>query len=164
MAAAGFYVSYHIITVSLSLDGLDQKSPSSVRLRQDPVKTPRSPRRNPSKVVLSSRPHRIFLLVSYNLKYVSTSVNLLLQLSPASAPNSAVIVTHLCTASTFFTLLSWLPTFFKDSFPDAKVREVPVGLHVFFFLLHLHVTVEPDGCCDALSVLFKYSVKSLQHI
>lgn len=34
---------------------------------------------------------------------------------------SAVIVTHLCTASTFFTLLSWLPTFFKDTFPDAKV-------------------------------------------
>uniref|UniRef100_A0A3B4EY18 Voltage-gated purine nucleotide uniporter SLC17A9 n=1 Tax=Pundamilia nyererei TaxID=303518 RepID=A0A3B4EY18_9CICH len=33
---------------------------------------------------------------------------------------SAVIVTHLCTASTFFTLLSWLPTFFKDTFPDAK--------------------------------------------
>ncbi|XP_008316157.1 solute carrier family 17 member 9-like [Cynoglossus semilaevis] len=32
----------------------------------------------------------------------------------------AVIVTHLCTASTFFTLLSWLPTFFKESFPEAK--------------------------------------------
>lgn len=32
----------------------------------------------------------------------------------------AVIVTHLCTASTFFTLLSWLPTFFKDTYPDAK--------------------------------------------
>ncbi|KPP63299.1 solute carrier family 17 member 9-like, partial [Scleropages formosus] len=33
---------------------------------------------------------------------------------------SAVTITHLCTASTFFTLLSWLPTFFKDTFPDAK--------------------------------------------
>ncbi|XP_035594005.2 solute carrier family 17 member 9-like [Oncorhynchus keta] len=32
----------------------------------------------------------------------------------------AVIITHLCTASTFFTLLSWLPTYFKDTFPDAK--------------------------------------------
>uniref|UniRef100_A0AAR2LSA3 Voltage-gated purine nucleotide uniporter SLC17A9 n=1 Tax=Pygocentrus nattereri TaxID=42514 RepID=A0AAR2LSA3_PYGNA len=32
----------------------------------------------------------------------------------------AVIITHLCTASTFFTLLSWLPTFFKDTFPDSK--------------------------------------------
>ncbi|XP_068604702.1 solute carrier family 17 member 9b [Brachionichthys hirsutus] len=32
----------------------------------------------------------------------------------------AVIVTHLCAASSFFTLLSWLPTFFKDTFPDAK--------------------------------------------
>uniref|UniRef100_A0A3Q2XVK2 Voltage-gated purine nucleotide uniporter SLC17A9 n=1 Tax=Hippocampus comes TaxID=109280 RepID=A0A3Q2XVK2_HIPCM len=32
----------------------------------------------------------------------------------------AVIITHLCTSSTFFTLLSWLPTFFKDTFPDAK--------------------------------------------
>lgn len=38
---------------------------------------------------------------------------------------SAVIVTHLCTASTFFTLLSWLPTFFKDTFPDAKVTTPP---------------------------------------
>uniref|UniRef100_A0A3B1IEA2 Solute carrier family 17 member 9b n=1 Tax=Astyanax mexicanus TaxID=7994 RepID=A0A3B1IEA2_ASTMX len=35
-------------------------------------------------------------------------------------PAVAVIVTHLCTASTFFTLLSWLPTFFKDTFPDSK--------------------------------------------
>ncbi|XP_028849673.1 solute carrier family 17 member 9b isoform X1 [Denticeps clupeoides] len=32
----------------------------------------------------------------------------------------AVIITHLCTASTFFTLLSWLPTYFKETFPDAK--------------------------------------------
>lgn len=32
----------------------------------------------------------------------------------------AVIVTHLCTSSTFFTLSSWLPTYFKDTFPDAK--------------------------------------------
>ncbi len=36
---------------------------------------------------------------------------------------SAVIITHLCTASTFFTLLSWLPTYFKDTFPDAKVNQ-----------------------------------------
>ncbi|XP_066558477.1 voltage-gated purine nucleotide uniporter SLC17A9 [Amia ocellicauda] len=35
-------------------------------------------------------------------------------------PVWAVIITHLCTASTFFTLLSWLPTFFNDSFPDSK--------------------------------------------
>lgn len=32
----------------------------------------------------------------------------------------AVIVAHLCAASTFFTLLSWLPTFFQETFPDAK--------------------------------------------
>uniref|UniRef100_A0A674P3B5 Solute carrier family 17 member 9b n=1 Tax=Takifugu rubripes TaxID=31033 RepID=A0A674P3B5_TAKRU len=32
----------------------------------------------------------------------------------------AVIITHLCSASTFFTLLSWLPTFFRDTFPDSK--------------------------------------------
>lgn len=32
----------------------------------------------------------------------------------------AVIITHLCTASTFFTLSSWLPTFFKDTFPNSK--------------------------------------------
>lgn len=32
----------------------------------------------------------------------------------------AVILTHLCTSSTFFTLSSWLPTYFKDTFPEAK--------------------------------------------
>ncbi|XP_068161762.1 solute carrier family 17 member 9b [Antennarius striatus] len=32
----------------------------------------------------------------------------------------AVIITHLCASSSFFTLLSWLPTFFRDTFPDAK--------------------------------------------
>lgn len=35
-------------------------------------------------------------------------------------PVWAVIFAHLCTSSTFYTLLSWLPTFFKDSFPEAK--------------------------------------------
>lgn len=44
-----------------------------------------------------------------------------LSLSRDYPPFSAVIITHLCTASTFFTLLSWLPTYFKDTFPDAKV-------------------------------------------
>lgn len=33
----------------------------------------------------------------------------------------AVIVAQLSTGSTFFTLLSWLPTFFKETFPDSKV-------------------------------------------
>uniref|UniRef100_G1N340 Major facilitator superfamily (MFS) profile domain-containing protein n=1 Tax=Meleagris gallopavo TaxID=9103 RepID=G1N340_MELGA len=37
------------------------------------------------------------------------------------APIWAVIVAQLCTASTFFTLLSWLPTFFKETFPESKV-------------------------------------------
>ncbi|XP_064420281.1 solute carrier family 17 member 9b [Latimeria chalumnae] len=32
----------------------------------------------------------------------------------------AVVVSHFCMCSTFFTLLSWLPTFFKDTFPDSK--------------------------------------------
>ncbi|XP_048353670.1 solute carrier family 17 member 9 [Sphaerodactylus townsendi] len=36
------------------------------------------------------------------------------------APVWAVIVAQLCAASTFFTLLSWLPTFFKETFPDSK--------------------------------------------
>ncbi|XP_028667556.1 solute carrier family 17 member 9-like isoform X2 [Erpetoichthys calabaricus] len=36
------------------------------------------------------------------------------------APVWAVIIAHLCTGSTFFVLLSWLPTFFKDCFPDSK--------------------------------------------
>uniref|UniRef100_A0A8D2IRN2 Voltage-gated purine nucleotide uniporter SLC17A9 n=1 Tax=Varanus komodoensis TaxID=61221 RepID=A0A8D2IRN2_VARKO len=36
------------------------------------------------------------------------------------APVWAVIVAQLCAASTFFTLLSWLPTFFTETFPDSK--------------------------------------------
>ncbi|XP_077688611.1 voltage-gated purine nucleotide uniporter SLC17A9 [Eretmochelys imbricata] len=36
------------------------------------------------------------------------------------APIWAVIVAQLATGSTFFTLLSWLPTFFKDTFPESK--------------------------------------------
>uniref|UniRef100_A0A8D2NRX2 Solute carrier family 17 member 9 n=1 Tax=Zosterops lateralis melanops TaxID=1220523 RepID=A0A8D2NRX2_ZOSLA len=36
------------------------------------------------------------------------------------APIWAVIIAQLSTASTFFTLLSWLPTFFKETFPDSK--------------------------------------------
>lgn len=39
----------------------------------------------------------------------------------------AVIVAQLCTASTFFTLLSWLPTFFKETFPESKVSTVLGG-------------------------------------
>lgn len=60
--------------------------------------------------------------------YIFDSVSLLVSLT------SAVIVTHLCTASTFFTLLSWLPTFFKDTFPDAKVSTLsfhPLFDHIF---------------------------------
>ncbi|XP_063003084.1 voltage-gated purine nucleotide uniporter SLC17A9 [Elgaria multicarinata webbii] len=36
------------------------------------------------------------------------------------APVWAVIIAQLCAASTFFTLLSWLPTFFTETFPDSK--------------------------------------------
>uniref|UniRef100_A0A4W3IMT8 Voltage-gated purine nucleotide uniporter SLC17A9 n=1 Tax=Callorhinchus milii TaxID=7868 RepID=A0A4W3IMT8_CALMI len=32
----------------------------------------------------------------------------------------AVIVAHVCMASTFFCILSWIPTFFHDSYPDSK--------------------------------------------
>ncbi|XP_016086132.1 solute carrier family 17 member 9-like [Sinocyclocheilus grahami] len=32
----------------------------------------------------------------------------------------AMIIAHLCFGSTYFTLMSWLPTFFKDMFPHAK--------------------------------------------
>uniref|UniRef100_A0A8C8RA92 Solute carrier family 17 member 9 n=1 Tax=Pelusios castaneus TaxID=367368 RepID=A0A8C8RA92_9SAUR len=37
------------------------------------------------------------------------------------APIWAVIIAQLSTGSTFFTLLSWLPTFFKETFPASKV-------------------------------------------
>uniref|UniRef100_A0A493TRW1 Voltage-gated purine nucleotide uniporter SLC17A9 n=1 Tax=Anas platyrhynchos platyrhynchos TaxID=8840 RepID=A0A493TRW1_ANAPP len=36
------------------------------------------------------------------------------------APIWAVIIAQLSTSSTFFTLLSWLPTFFKETFPESK--------------------------------------------
>ncbi|XP_053104934.1 solute carrier family 17 member 9 [Hemicordylus capensis] len=36
------------------------------------------------------------------------------------APVWAVITSQLSAASTFFTLLSWLPTFFKETFPNSK--------------------------------------------
>ncbi|XP_060133326.1 voltage-gated purine nucleotide uniporter SLC17A9 isoform X2 [Zootoca vivipara] len=36
------------------------------------------------------------------------------------APVWAVITAQLCAAGSFFTLLSWLPTFFKETFPDSK--------------------------------------------
>ncbi|XP_043102434.1 solute carrier family 17 member 9 [Puntigrus tetrazona] len=32
----------------------------------------------------------------------------------------AMIVAHLCFSSTYYTLMSWLPTYFKDMFPHAK--------------------------------------------
>ncbi|XP_067269965.1 voltage-gated purine nucleotide uniporter SLC17A9 [Pseudorasbora parva] len=32
----------------------------------------------------------------------------------------AMIISHLCFSSTYYTLMSWLPTFFKDMFPHAK--------------------------------------------
>ncbi|XP_065102992.1 voltage-gated purine nucleotide uniporter SLC17A9 isoform X1 [Paramisgurnus dabryanus] len=32
----------------------------------------------------------------------------------------AMIIAHLCFSSTYYTLMSWLPTFFKETFPHAK--------------------------------------------
>ncbi|CAM4716977.1 unnamed protein product [Leuciscus chuanchicus] len=32
----------------------------------------------------------------------------------------AMIISHLCFSSTYYTLMSWLPTYFKDMFPHAK--------------------------------------------
>ncbi|XP_059189681.1 voltage-gated purine nucleotide uniporter SLC17A9-like [Centropristis striata] len=34
-------------------------------------------------------------------------------------PIWAMVVAHMCLGSTFYTLLSWLPTYFKESFPHA---------------------------------------------
>ncbi|XP_067095920.1 voltage-gated purine nucleotide uniporter SLC17A9-like isoform X2 [Osmerus mordax] len=33
---------------------------------------------------------------------------------------SAMVTTHMCYCSAFYTLISWLPTYFKDTFPHAK--------------------------------------------
>lgn len=35
-------------------------------------------------------------------------------------PVWSMIIAHMCSASTFYTLLSWLPTYFEESFPNAK--------------------------------------------
>ncbi|CAL8367211.1 unnamed protein product [Lota lota] len=42
-----------------------------------------------------------------------------LHIQPAVSLSSAMVFAHMCHGSTSYTLLSWLPTFFKDSFPDA---------------------------------------------
>ncbi|XP_068589188.1 voltage-gated purine nucleotide uniporter SLC17A9-like [Cebidichthys violaceus] len=34
-------------------------------------------------------------------------------------PVWAMVFSHMCSCSTFYTLLSWLPTYFKESYPDA---------------------------------------------
>ncbi|KAJ0036957.1 hypothetical protein NQD34_005634 [Periophthalmus magnuspinnatus] len=35
-------------------------------------------------------------------------------------PVWSMMIAHTCAASTFYTLLSWLPTYFEESFPNAK--------------------------------------------
>lgn len=35
-------------------------------------------------------------------------------------PVWSMVIAHMCTASTFYVLLSWLPTYFEESFPNAK--------------------------------------------
>uniref|UniRef100_A0A3B3CYZ1 Solute carrier family 17 member 9a n=1 Tax=Oryzias melastigma TaxID=30732 RepID=A0A3B3CYZ1_ORYME len=39
-------------------------------------------------------------------------------------PIWAMVFAHMCTCSTAYTLLSWLPTYFRESFPDAGVYNV----------------------------------------
>ena len=34
----------------------------------------------------------------------------------------AIIIVHFCHNCMYFTVISWLPTYFHDNFPDAKVR------------------------------------------
>ncbi|KAI2661710.1 hypothetical protein H4Q32_007361 [Labeo rohita] len=46
----------------------------------------------------------------------------------------AMIIAHLCFSSTNYTLMSWLPTFFKDMFPHAKFCAMGVA-GVFILLL-----------------------------
>ncbi|EMP35844.1 Protein C20orf11 like protein [Chelonia mydas] len=71
------------------------------------------------------------------------------------APIWAVIVAQLATGSTFFTLLSWLPTFFKDTFPESKgwvfnvvpwLVAIPTSLFSGFLSDHLiNQVVTPFG-------------------
>lgn len=36
------------------------------------------------------------------------------------SPVWAMVFAHMCSSSTFYTLLSWLPTYFEESYPNAK--------------------------------------------
>ncbi|XP_069739956.1 solute carrier family 17 member 9b [Narcine bancroftii] len=55
-----------------------------------------------------------------------------------SASVWAVIIAHVCLGGTFFCLLSWMPTFFHDLFPESKgwiSNSVPWAVAVPFSLL-----------------------------
>lgn len=41
-----------------------------------------------------------------------------------SASFWACVIAHACQNNCFFVLLSWLPTYFHDGFPQAKVRKM----------------------------------------
>lgn len=42
-----------------------------------------------------------------------------------ACPHRAAIFSQLSSACSFFILLSWLPTFFRETFPSSQVR--PLG-------------------------------------
>lgn len=42
-------------------------------------------------------------------------------------PSRSMIFAHLCLGGTSYTLLSWLPTYFKETFPHSKVVFLSVG-------------------------------------
>lgn len=44
---------------------------------------------------------------------------------PGPRPPRAAIISQLSAACSFFILLSWLPTFFKETFPSSKVGWLP---------------------------------------
>ena len=44
---------------------------------------------------------------------------------PGPRPPRAAIISQLSAACSFFILLSWLPTFFKETFPGSKVGWPP---------------------------------------
>ncbi|XP_067250887.1 voltage-gated purine nucleotide uniporter SLC17A9 [Chanodichthys erythropterus] len=58
------------------------------------------------------------LWISNNCVPESTRINWLYLLREPSV--WAMIISHLCFSSTYYTLMSWLPTFFKEMFPHAK--------------------------------------------
>lgn len=66
-----------------------------------------------------------------------------------------MVFAHMCTCSTAYTLLSWLPTYFRESFPDAQVCDSNPQLLLTLPGLERHL---PTSLTPGLSVFLQAGV------